>query len=248
MIKISVRGDIRVAIERLSLAERQVPYATARALTKTAKAVQLELEKEIKQVFDRPTPFTERALYTNPATKARLVAEVGIKDWAAKGNAAVKYLFAEVHGGGRSEKGFEKLLQNRGLLPAGWYAIPGKNVPVDAYGNISRSLILKILSQVGAMRDPGQNEKVATKRKRNKKQRLGRFFAVAPRQGRMTPGIYERVTFASGSAIRPVLIFTPRRPMYRQRYRFYELGQELARRIFPREFEEAARIAMGTQR
>jgi hypothetical protein len=60
-------------------ARNQLPFATARALTTTGRGA-AEVEKSrMSTLLDRPTPFTLRGIYAYGATKARPVAEVGIK-------------------------------------------------------------------------------------------------------------------------------------------------------------------------
>lgn len=248
MIKISVRADIRGAIRKLKLAQSQVPYATAMALTKTAKIVQEDLQREINRSFDNPTPFTQNSLRVQSATKSRLISRVFVKDYASKGNAASKWLLPGVVGGQRNAKGFERLMQRNGVMPNGWYAMPTKYIARDAYGNVPGGVIVKILSQLQASRDPGTNEKLATKKKRNRKQRSGRYFDIQPGRSHLPPGIYERLSTGFGSGARPVFIFTTKRPTYKQRFKFYERGQAIARVEFPQQFEMAARAAMATAR
>ncbi len=251
MLEYKVTGDVRAITDQLSrMAKEQIPFATAKALTMTAKAVQREIDAEIKRVFDRPTPYTQRATFVRTATKQRLFAEVKLKDESFKGNPAVRYLQAQVEGGPRKHKGFEKLLIRAGVMPAGWYAVPGAAAPLDAYGNIAGGTITRILSQVQASRDPLANAS-ARSRKRKAKVRGGRYFAVMPGRERtkhLKPGIYERIGFGFGSAIKPVLIYVQRAPKYRKRLQFYRIADQVARMRFPIEFARAAREAISTAR
>lgn len=248
MITIRVRADITRAVRKLGLVEKQAPYATALALTRTAQLVKVDLQREIDSTFDRPTPFTRNALVVKAATKSNLSATVKVKDNAFSGRAAVKWFVPQVYGGQRGLKGFENLLQRAGQMPQGWYAIPARGAPLDQFGNLSGSLLGKILSQLGARRDPGQNERSKAKQKRNRTRQFGRYFAIQPGRSHLPAGIYERASFAHGSAIRMVMVFTPARPTYRTRYRFYELGNALARKYFPAEFRKAAAVAMQSAR
>jgi hypothetical protein len=45
-----------------------------------------------------------------------------------------------------------------------------------------------------------------------------------------------------------MFIYTSKRPTYKRRFKFYERGQDLAKREFPGQFELAARMAMATAR
>lgn len=254
MLEYRVTGDVKAITDHLSrLARDQIPFATAKALTMTAKAVQREIDAEIGRVFDRPTPFTRRATFVRTATKQRQFAEVKLKDEAAKGNPAVKFLRAQVEGGPRTPKGFEKLLMRAGVMPAGWYAVPTKAAPLDAYGNLAGGLITRILSQLRASRDAQANETPRSRKRKGKRPTMGRYFAVMPGRARtkhLKPGIYER--FGNGfqslqkGRIVPILIYTQKAPRYRRRLDFYRIADQVARQQFPMQFARAAREAIAT--
>lgn len=77
MLTISVRADF----ERLSLtlndfARRQLPYAAARALTATVQGARRDVQAGMPQVFDRPTPFSQRGVTIRSATRNSLEASV----------------------------------------------------------------------------------------------------------------------------------------------------------------------------
>lgn len=244
MITVDIRADISDAIKDLTRLEReQVPFATAVALTRTAKNAEALLKAEMARVFDRPTPFTLNSIYTKPATKRDLTASVEVKDFAGKADAPIRWLAPQIYGGPRRKKRFEQLLTSRGVLPAGMYAVPGSAARFDRYGNMSRGQITQILSALGASRDDGQN-RTAKSRKR-KGARLSVYFALKERRGRLPPGVYERIGFAFGSAVRPVLVFT-RAPVYRKRLRFFEITQDTVRTEFPRQFVLALNQALGS--
>lgn len=112
------RGHVR------SKVQGQVPFATAKALTRTAQDAKKNTEKRMRRVFDRPTPYTMRGVFTQSASKRRLIARVGIKDRQAE------YLGIQEEGGTRRPKG-------RALV-----------VPSEAkrnrYGNLSRNQVRRL--------------------------------------------------------------------------------------------------------
>ncbi|MFO0467642.1 MAG: hypothetical protein ACK5ZS_01645, partial [bacterium] len=80
-MRYDVRADLKDALKMLEgLQKDQIPFATAYALTQTAKAAQKDVEGVIRQVFNSPTPYTQRAVFVRTATKQRLIAEVKLKD------------------------------------------------------------------------------------------------------------------------------------------------------------------------
>lgn len=158
-----VRADLKQAERYLiGLRRDQVPFATAYALTQTAKQAQQAIIGEMKSVFDRPKPYTLNGTYVKIATKRDLVAVVKLKDGQlgkaageSKRGTADKYLAAQVEGGPRRPKAFEKLLISQGVMPPGYFAVPTKAAPKDSYGNVPSGFYTRILSQLG-IGDPFQ--------------------------------------------------------------------------------------------
>lgn len=128
MITVNVRVDITRALSKMKdIAQNQVPFATALALTNTAKQVQSVLTAKLDESFDRPTPFTKRAIGTERATKAQLSSRVFIK------RDQLKYLTWGIDGGTR--------------MPAK-SAIPMPvDVPLNQYGNMTRNKLRQLLSR-----------------------------------------------------------------------------------------------------
>lgn len=80
MITLRVTTDFARMQRILGDFERnQLPFAAARALTAVAKAAQREATEELPKAFDRPTPFTRRAVAVRSATKTSLEAVVFVR-------------------------------------------------------------------------------------------------------------------------------------------------------------------------
>lgn len=117
-LTISVKADIKAATRFLdSLQRQQMPFAIARALTRTAQDAQKEATRQLETKLDRPTPFTKRAIAYDRATKQRLVATVLVKPIQA---AYLKWL---IEGGTRPTQGTGT-------------GIPTKAARLNQYGNI----------------------------------------------------------------------------------------------------------------
>lgn len=252
MIIVNVQANISGVLKKLEdLRQDQVPFATALALTRTAQYARQSLSTEMSRVFDRPTPRTLNSTYVRPATKSMLIAQVKIKDEGSGGIGPTKWLMPEIQGGGRSAKGFERLLQSAGILPSGWWAIPAQGANLDAYGNVSGGTITKILSQLQAMRDELDNEKRSVRAKRDGTRSKGRYFAVIPSRvpsNHLKPGIYERMGTTKTARLLPIFTFTSKAPRYTQRYDFFGVGERISRERFPIEFEAAVRVTAATAR
>lgn len=249
MLKISIKSDIEKITRSMNdLARKQIPYATARALTETAKEVKKMEEREILRVFDRPTPFTQRSIFYKPATKKMLMAKVWLKDEALKGTPATKYLGPQVFGGRRPMKKSEVLLQRAGYLPRGWVAVPGDGAKLDEFGNMSRGQIVQILSALQAFGEVGymaNRTKASAKKSRNQPE----FFAVKPgqRRGGLIPGIWQRHRFAHGAAVKPIMIFVDG-ATYKRRFKFFVVARRTINRELPTQFKTALDQAMRTAR
>ena len=250
MMRFDVRGDIGPLIRDLSRhSQKLVPEATVKALNNTAKFVEDKAIEEMNRAFDRPTRYTKRAIVVRRATLARMFAEVKIKDDTQSGTPPVKYLDDQIYGGRRAHKPFENLLIKAGAMPPGMYAIPAAGAEIDGFGNMKPGQISAILSDLQARRDVTQNASAASRKRRlrSRTRRATFYFSTWPMRNKvlhLTAGIYKRLHFGYGTAIKPVLIFT-RAPRYRHRYRFFETADQVARMRFPLEFTIAMRKAIA---
>lgn len=224
MITFSVKSDLEEVVSKWArIAGDQMPYATAVALTRTAKAAKEEIERQLPSLIDRPTPYTMRGFRLYPATKNKLLAEVDFRSAFGRGTSARDYLAPLVYGGERKLKAFERSLERTGLVPSGYAALPGDAAKLDAYGNMSRGQIIQILSYFKAFGEQGYRANITDKRKRSmaqgSKQTGGRgvsYFIGRPAGGRMPLGVWQKTSFgSSSSAIKPIIIFVSK-PTYRQ--------------------------------
>src|SRR4051794_35915333 len=78
-MKFSGTVEYRLAADTLRVtAPRQVPYALATMLTKLSADVRVAVQVKMPAVFDQPTDFTLRGVWTQAATKASLESRVYI--------------------------------------------------------------------------------------------------------------------------------------------------------------------------
>lgn len=249
-------GQALVAADLDGFSERRMRAAAATGLTWTGREVKAEDDAEILRVFDRPTPYTQRALFMRPATADRLQAEVYVKDdLAGSGTPATKYLLPQVDGGSRNVKRFERALQAAGAMPTGWQAVPatGANSAVrwDAYGNVSRGQIIQILSQVGVELTAGYNRRIVgpvdkrkgaqAKRRRALGRAGGQYVAVPKQKGKLKPGIYlaegrdfgAKLGFGRTGRLKPVFLFV-KAAVYTRRFDFTAVSERVAsQRLVP---------------
>lgn len=252
LLKIEVDADKVLDRQFTEIERKNLPFATMQAINATAFAMRQTWAETASRVFDRPTPLTVKAAQYEKATKTKLFAVVKLRDEASGGTPPAKYLLPEVEGGPRRKTGVELLLQSKGAMPAGMFAVPGKGAELDAYGNLKKGQISAILSQLGARQDPLQNETDTSRDRRRRRAfkksiRGGEFFAQKTKRGRMLPGIYQRFQTGFGSAVRSVMIFV-RGATYKPRYDIFGLAQRSWNKLMPFHFQRELEKAVQTSK
>lgn len=291
IVNIKVEGIKELQAKFKDLSERRLRASVATALTRTAVAVRGELQGKMASALDRPTPYTNRNLRYTAATAKGLQASVGFDIVAnqdmygrvtgytdmGRGQTPVgKYMNDQIEGGPRREKRFEIALRRVGILPAGWFVVPGERAKLDAYGNQSPGEIRQILSWFDAaelVAGSRQNMRAAGRAKRAKgtsKKAGFEYHVIRPGQvvkrswarntsaagpsrsrgtKRMQPGIYRVTRHTMGNQIEPIMIFV-QSAGYRPRFDFYGAARRAVDRIYPQQVERAileARQAMAAK-
>lgn len=271
-VNIQVTGINELKREFADFSERRLKAALATALTRTAVQVRARSVVALQSSIDAPTPYTIRQLRYVAASADRLVSAVGFniapiqdifgnvvryQDLGAGATPAGKYLDAQISGGPRRNKRFEVALRARGILPTGWFAVPGERAKIDNYGNQSVGELRQILSWFNAAEMTAgstQNMTEATRAKRRKgtKKTAGFEYFFAPVGGtrtfarsngkvgthKLTPGIYKRTSLGLGSRIEPILIFVSG-TNYRAKFDFIGQAQQEADKLLPTEIRRA---------
>ena len=193
-----------------NVALRELPFATAVALTKTAKAIQSAEQRAMKRQLDRPKPFTLKSMRIIPAKKSSLSATILFKDTATAGGApAGRYLRPQVLGGSRRLKRFEKALIGMGAMRTNEFAVPGRRARLNSFGNVSNALIKNVLTSI---RSKG-----------------GQFFVPSDRST-LPRGVYQRM---ARKKLKLIFVFVTDDPDYRKRYDFVGVARKTAMKAFP---------------
>ena len=246
-ISVNIKGLDALKNQLTNQVKKNIQFATAKALTKTAVLVKEAEINEMRDVFDRPKPNTLNSLYIKPATPASLTATVGIKDFAGKGIPASKYLAAQIKGGSRRLKRFEKALQSVGALPPGYRAVPGDAAKMDAFGNMQGGQIVQILSFFKAFPEAGYKANMTDKRKarlaRGTKKTPGFAYFCGRPGDRLPLGIWQR--FNTG--IKPVIIFVPS-TSYEAIFDFEYVARSTVNKVWHEEFTKALSGALSPTR
>ncbi len=251
----------------LKSAERQVRFATSDSLNDVAFSVMRQGRDKMREIFDRPTPWTMRSWYVRKrATRDDLVVSVGLSDYLGGGRIGLggpdKKLHHHFFGGSRSRKGLEMYLQSRGLMKPGEFLVPGAGARIDSYGNVSRGQIAQIMSQLKLGNDPSSWSS-GSARSRRSVARAGRIFwsfgasggvtgytvkngePVAIRSG--TTRLPRGIWVAKGGGVKAIFIVV-HRAHYRKLFDLDEFGARIVRREFEPAFAKRWARAMETAR
>ncbi|GAN90976.1 phage protein [Gluconobacter frateurii M-2] len=197
-IKLKIGLDAKALRRDLSaLADKEIPRAEAASLNRLAFGAFKNVQDRMQEVFDRPTRFTLFGFKVQTATPKKLEAAVITKDLisGSGGTPAIAYLGPQIHGGSRDKTKLEKHLSR---LAEGQYVVPGRDCPLDGNGNVPRSLIVQVLSRLGAASDPRQilADKTARRLVRQGKNARGRkteYFVARDRGNGRPKGIYKLI-------------------------------------------------------
>lgn len=255
-IKLEIKGLDKVK-SMLKVASSQLPYATALALNAVADEAKKAVQAEMRQAFESPTPWVLNSLYVQRATKQKPEAVIEFKD-RKLGETARTMVFPHVEGGPRRFKGMELRLQRAGLLPAGWFVVPGQAAQLDAFGNMNKGQITQLLNVLGTYTEAGYNKaddrtraRLAKGGKRAQYGQYGFVWVVVrvgdARWGRVHPGVYQRVQTAFGSSLKPVLVFV-QSAQYKRRLDFYGTVRGVHAKSMSRHLVESVTKAMRTAR
>ncbi len=266
-IEITVTSDLDKLGKRLERMhqERQFHFIAALAITDVAYKARDAVRKQITTSFSRPTPLTQRshfAAFANKGTRATKQAPwatIGVVSEVSKGTPPARYLEAEITGGPRPAKPFEKALIRAGVMKAGYFAVPGKGAPLDQYGNIRGGAITQMLSYIRANPDPMSNRPTTPIKKfTSSGSRLGgarakpkqrEFFVVFPNQQisgarKLLPGVYRRTATGFTSFV----IFVRKAPRYRVRLPVRAIIERSVKFWFPFAIDKAVAYAMRTNK
>ena len=244
-ININVTGldQVRKAMEEMP---KKAKFAAVKAMNTSMEWADTAVRREMRSVFDRPTPWVLNSLRIKYAKPSTMAAELAFKDINSATNANTM-VFPHVEGGPRRFKAMEGRLSRIGLLPAGYNAVPGDAAKLDGNGNMSRGQISQLLNVLGTYTESGFNKANLATRKRlakgnAKKNVMGFVYWVNPvspkKEKHLQPGVYQRVTTAFGSSLKPILIFV-KQARYRQRLDFYGITKRVVDQRFAGEFDKA---------
>lgn len=230
-ISLKLKVDIAPAMQLVrDTLPKAAPYVAATMLTGLAGAVQRKITAELPKAFDRPTPYTQRSVFTKGANKTNLQAEVYFpQSMEQQGRSKREYIRPGAQGtSSRAQKRSEVLLVRMGVLPSGWVTVPGKFAManlLDGYGNLKGQYYRQIIRNLQLKQGERGPARGISKASQARATRMGvdnEFFAVTPGSNRLAkgggwlpPGVYKREG-KQGQTLRQYLKFV-RKAAYRKR-------------------------------
>lgn len=232
-MEFKVKTDLSALKGWVKATNEQIKQASVQAINDTAFKARKDMQAEMRAVFDRPTNYIVSSVKVEQATLTNGVATVVPTYKGGKGIEPTKVLAAEVYGGPRRLKRAEVALQRAGILPAGYFTVPGGGAKplFDQYGNLKASFIVQLLTYFKAMGEQGYKANMSDKRKAklaNKGRSAGGFVTIngveyfvafgklrGGKTEHLAPGIWSR-TGVHGVDVKPILMFV-KQPSYRKR-------------------------------
>ncbi len=246
-IAFSASIDDRVfRAEQKLILGKDLPEATAMAMNWLSFDIKSAVVEEMSVRYDRPKKWTLNSLFVERPNKAdwpNITAAVYFKEFASKGNPAGRYLHPTIAGISRPHKGFEKALIRAGLMNSDEYAVPGKAIRLNQYGNVSGGAIKQMLSQLKAGNAEQWETETSRENKRGRTGRLGgnRYF-VPSTSSNLPRGVYRRVGRAKPKLL---FLFVTDRPDYKIMLPFQQIGERIVRwqhqGVFDRAFNKIVR-------
>jgi hypothetical protein len=262
MINIKIEGLEQVQ-RKLAGFEKQIPFVLKNALNAVAFQTMREGREYLQKNIDRPTPWTVKSWYVRKkADKRDLVAVVGWSDYLSQKRiqegqyaGAEFYLAQHWNGGQRKLKAFERQLIRKRVMPASMHAVPGDAAEelgmIDKYGNMKGSVLVAILSAVGAFDELGYsaNATVRQSRRLGASKMAAKHVYWAGKPGKNTPnGIWMLDDkFSKRGRLRPVIVFV-KPGNYRKRLDLDTISRTVEKRDLPREIDKAIDYAIRTAR
>lgn len=205
---------------------RTIEKAVVGAVAETVNDVHRAQLEEMKMSLAKDSPFLKRGLWKiQPYGKGRTITEAGTRfnNVGARGSPD-SIIAPNIKGGGRGNKASAKALAAKGILPAGFFTVEGRNYPRDSKGNITRGRYSQMLDSLGAI----TKENRSNFPKSGQKDRKGISYYVINRGGQPF-AIVER----KGKQTQIMLVFV-RKTNYKAKFDYKGAGDKQFAYSFPR--------------
>lgn len=188
-------ANLKDLSNQLAKLQKQIPFATAQALTSTARKIQAAEKTALSRKLENPTPFTVNAVGSAGARRDSLVARVFVRDIAAG------YLEPFEFGGTHK-------LNSQALLNP-------KNIKLNKYGNLTRNKMAQLkakpdvfVGELDGINGVWQRQKPKKGKKGAKRRKRSSNGTRQPRTPQRAPKLLIR--FGDALPVHPVLGYMER--------------------------------------
>ncbi|KAF1368731.1 hypothetical protein [Yokenella regensburgei] len=188
-------ADLKDLSRQLETIKKQIPFATARAMTSVVRQIRDAEQTAMKRRLENPTPFTVNSVRAAGATKNNLVARVFVMDTVAA------YLDPFESGGVHK-------LNGQALLNP-------KNIRLNKYGNLPRNKLAQLkakpnvfIGDVNGVNGVWQRRKALSGRKGIKRQKSSANGTRRPRVKQRPPKLL--IWFGDALPVKPTLGYMDR--------------------------------------
>ncbi|MBK0004366.1 hypothetical protein [Erwinia sp. S38] len=203
---------------QLKAVRKQLPFATAQALTSVARKIEAAEKTAFNRHLDSPTPFTVNSVRSSGARKGSLTAKIFVMDTAAN------YLEPFEFGG-------QHKLNSQALLNP-------KNIKLNKYGNLTRNKMTQLkakpnvfIGDVGGANGVWQRRKAKKVKKGKKRRKRSANGVRQPRVKTRAPKLL--IQFGDALPVNPTL-------------GYFSRAQAMASALMPTELSRAVAEAMKT--
>ena len=247
-----IKVNVAFAVDKLSARGlKKIRWAMTKTVSALAKDAKEAVTKQMPVSFDRPTPFTLRAVQAINAKTDTITSQVLIPaSEEARGKSQREYVRPGAYGASsRSQKKTEFLLSKMGLLPVGWVLVPGSfgKQHLDGYGNMPGAYYKQVIRELQIRPPTDKYFKPRSAKGQQSAKKMGveaLFFVVQPgsnklgkNQGYLPAGIYRR----SGPQGRKLLQYfvMVKTAKYKQRLDMVDVVQKAVNDNGQKRFDEA---------
>lgn len=197
-----------------SLAADQIPWCMQKTVNALAFNTRQAVIDKMGAVFQAPTPWTLKTPRVDKAkTKLNPSSRMYINDEGQQAR-VITHEFAGSH---RISRKLEGYLFSQGFLKPGQQMVPGPACPLDGYGNPQASFMKAMMKYINENKNTKKQSKLAAGA-------VSYFISTGPPTSKLAAGIWMRVKYSKGSAIKPAFFFVTTRA-YRQLIDVEEIGR-----------------------
>lgn len=188
-----------------SVVADQIPWCMQKTVNALAFNTRQAVIDKMGAAFQAPTPWT---LKTPRVDKAKTKVNPSARMWINDEGQSQRVITHQFAGSHRVSRKLEGYLFSQGHLKPGQQMVPGPGCPLDGYGNPQTAFLKAMMKYI-------RDNKTTVKQSKLAAGSVTYFISPGPPTVKFAAGIWMRVKYSVGSAIKPVFFFVTTKS-YRQ--------------------------------